>query len=198
MGAYVGASFAMHYPERVNNLILADGGFTLATPAPDVDIKELLDVVLGPSIQRCSMKFASVDDYIGFWKQHPAFQKEGSWNEVLQEFVVYDLMGEAPELHSKIALEAIYADGRDTLLHEDLHIAVDKISCPILLVRAPRGILDQPEGLYSDEVAADLVAKHPNLTDVLIEDVNHWTLVISERGAHEVGELIRPMLPSAG
>jgi hypothetical protein len=40
----------------------------------------------------------------------------------------------------------------------------------------------------------DVVAGHPNLRDVLIDDVNHYTLSTSERGAKLVAEEIRGVL----
>lgn len=198
MGGFVGAVMAMHYPERVSSLVLIDGGFPLFdAPAPDVDVEEILNLMLGPSIERCSMTFESVESCYDFWKQHPSMTDDGAWNEVFEAYVAYDLMGEDPELRSKVNLDAIFGDGRDTLVSEDLRAAPGKVTCPIVLIRAPRGLLNQPEGLYSDEIAAELVANHANLTEVLIDDVNHYTIVTSERGAKSVARHVRTALHGA-
>jgi lipase len=194
MGGFVAAIMAMDYPDRVASVILIDGGVPLAIPSPDADIEQILTVMLGPSIERCKMTFESVDQYVDFWKQHPAFQDDGAWNEVMDAYVTYDLMGEAPELRSKVNTETVFGDGRDSLVNEDLRIAIDKIACPIVFMRAPRGILNEPTGLYSNDVAADLERRISNLNDDLVEDTNHFSIVISERGAAAVVKRIREAL----
>ena len=194
MGGFVGAILAMHYPERVRHLILIDGGVPLAVPPPDADIEQILHALLGPSIERCNMTFESVDACLDFWRVHPSMQDEGAWNEVFEAYVAYDLMGEPPELRSKVNIDAVVGDGRDSLTSEDVRIAVEKVSCPITFVRAPRGILNQTPGLYPDEFARELAQRTPNLTDVLIEDVNHYTIVTSERGAGEIAGHVRAAL----
>ncbi|MDQ3963720.1 MAG: alpha/beta hydrolase [Actinomycetota bacterium] len=198
MGGFVGAIMAMHYPERVSSLVLIDGGFPLFdAPAPDVDVEQILNLMLGPSIERCSMTFESLESCFDFWKQHPSMTDDGAWNEVFEAYVAYDLMGEDSQLHSKVNLDAILGDGRDTLVSEDLRLAPEKVSCPMTLIRAPRGILNEPNGLYSDDVAAGLIAKHDGLTEFLVDDVNHYTLVTSERGAKIVAQHIRDALNRA-
>ncbi|HWC13294.1 MAG TPA: alpha/beta hydrolase [Actinomycetota bacterium] len=198
MGGFVAAVMAMHHPDRVSSLVLIDGGFPLLdAPAPDVDVEQILHLMLGPSIERCEMTFDSFDACFDFWKQHPAMQDEGAWNEVFQAYVTYDLMGEPPELRSKVNLDAILGDGRDTLVSEDLRAAPGNVRCPMVLIRAPRGILNEPKGLYPDDVATQLVASHDNLEDVLVEDVNHYTVVTSPRGAKVVADRIRHALDRA-
>jgi lipase len=194
MGGFVGAILAMHYPERVSTLVLVDGGVPLAIPAPEVDIEQLLTVMLGPSIERCKRIFTSEQEVIEFWKEHPAMKDEGAWNETMEAYVLYDLMGEAPELRSRVNVETVFGDGRDSLTNEDLRVAIEKISAPIVFMRAPRGILNEPNGLYADDFAAELESRIDNLTDHLVEDVNHFTLVTSERGAASVTEQIRGAL----
>lgn len=198
MGGFVAAVLAMHHPDRVSSLVLIDGGFPLLdAPAPDVDVEQILHLMLGPSIERCKMTFESFDRCFEFWKQHPAMADDGAWNEVFEAYVTYDLMGDPPDLRSRVSLEAILGDGRDTLVSEDLRAAPDKVSCPMVLIRAPRGILNEPKGLYPDDVATELVSKHENLEDVLVDDVNHYTVVTSARGAMAVAHHIRHALDRA-
>ena len=41
-------------------------------PAPaDLDIDAALTAVIGPAMDRLAMRFASVEDYLGFWDAHP-------------------------------------------------------------------------------------------------------------------------------
>jgi pimeloyl-ACP methyl ester carboxylesterase len=140
------------------------------------------------------MRFESLDAYFDYWRVHPSVQEDGAWNEVFEAYLTYDLMGEAPELHSKTSTDAVFGDGRDTLESDDLQVALDRIKCPITFIRAPRGILNETPGLYSDAIAAELADRYPDLTQVLIDDVNHYTLTTSERGAKLVTEEIRNVL----
>ena len=194
MGGFVAAMMAMQRPERIAHLVLIDGGFPLFIPPPDVDLEQVLMAMLGPAIQRLDMKFASLEEYYDFWKPHPSVQEEGAWNELFEAYLAYDLMGEAPELRSKANKEAVLGDGRDSLADEDLRVAVDRFDGPITLLRAPRGILNETPGLYSNDFARELAEKHPNMRDVLIDDVNHYTITTSLRGAQATAAEIRKVL----
>lgn len=194
MGGFVAAVMAMHYPERVAHLVLIDGGVPLFIPPPDMDIEQVMMAMLGPAIQRLDMTFESLEQYYDFWRPHPSVQEEGAWNELFEAYLAYDMMGNPPELRSKANKEAVMGDGRDTLVSEDLRVAVEKFSGPITFIRAPRGILNETPGLYSNDLAKELAEKLPNLTDVLIEDVNHYTVTTSERGARATAEAIRKAL----
>lgn len=194
MGGFVAAEMALHHPDRIAHLVLIDGGFPLFIPTPDADIEQILMAMLGPAIQRLDMKFPSLAEYYDFWRPHPSVQDEGAWNEVFEAYLAYDLMGSPPELGSKANKEAVVGDGRDALVNEDLKDALERYAGPITLIRAPRGILNETPGLYSNDLAQDLLAKHANLNDVLIDDVNHYTITLSERGAKATAAEIRKVL----
>ena len=194
MGGYVASVLALHYPDRVSDLILMDGGFVLGELPPDADTDEIITTMLGPSLQRLSMNFDSVESYYDYWRVHPSIQDEGAWNEVFEAYLAYDLMGEAPKLHSKTISDAVFADSRDSFINNDLKRFLDDFSAPVTFIRAPRGLLNEKPGLYPNDVMEDVVASHPNVRDVLIDDVNHYTLSTSERGAKLVAEEIRGVL----
>ena len=194
MGGYVAAVLALHYPERVADLVLMDGGFVFAELPADADTDQIIAAMLGPSLERLSMNFDSLETYYDFWRVHPSVQDEGAWNEVWEAYLAYDLMGEAPRLHSKTIADAVLADSHDTFTNRDLQRFLDDFSAPVTFVRAPRGLLNEKPGLYSNDVMKDVVAGHPNLKDVLVDDVNHYTLSTSERGAKLVAEEIRGVL----
>lgn len=191
MGGFVAMLMALHYPERVESLVLVDGGFPLMVPPPDADVEQILNAMLGPAMERTKMTFESIDKYYDFWRAHPSFQGEGIWNEFVEAYIAYDLMGEPPELRSKVNIDAVLDDGRDSLSDKDLLVAPEKVSCPMLLLRAPRGLLNEDTGLYPDEVVADLKSRMPNLEEEKIEDVNHYTILLSVGGAKEVADRIR-------
>lgn len=77
------------------------------------------------------------------------------------------------------------ADGRDQLVNPDL-LRLTELDCPISLVRAPRNLIDEPTPLFSDEIVEQTQARLPHLVDRVVPDVNHYTLVLSTRGADAV------------
>jgi pimeloyl-ACP methyl ester carboxylesterase len=188
MGGFVTAAFVTAYPERVKGLVLLDGGVTIAEVPVGTNIDEVLTAILGPTMQRLSMTFKDKDEWLGFWKQHPSLQ---DWNDAIEAYVMCDMVGEPGAYRSSCNVDAIRADGADTLGPGGLYFK--EIDRPTPWIRAPRGLLNA-DPLYSDEVAKQFCADYPFLQDVLVDDVNHFTIAISERGAKAVAEVIRTQL----
>ena len=188
MGGFVTAAFATAYPERVKGLVLLDGGVTIAEVPEGTDIDEILTAILGPTMQRLSMTFKDKDEWLGFWKQHPSLQ---DWNDAIEAYVMEDMVGEPGAYRSSCNVDAIRADGADTLGQGGLYFK--EIDRPTPWIRAPRGLLNA-DPLYSDDVAKQFTTQYPFLQDVVVDDVNHFTIAISERGAKAVAEVIRTQL----
>jgi lipase len=194
MGGYVATLLAARHPDRVESVLLIDGGIVLPVP-PGIDPDDMLEMVLGPSFQRLRMVFASRDEYHDYWKAHPALSGDGAWNRHSEAFVDDDLTGKAPEFRSKTSEEAVRGDGRDLLTSSEIQEALSKVSCPIHLVRSPRGLQNQPEPTIPDFLVDEAKKQCPQLTDEMTEDNNHYTLVTGEAGA---GLLAERILQSVG
>jgi pimeloyl-ACP methyl ester carboxylesterase len=183
MGAFVAVWLAHLYPDRVDSLVLVDGGL----PIPrDAGIDPLL--ILGPAAERLSQTFESNEDYLDFWRSHPAFQTD--WSPRVAEFARYDLDGAAPELHSSAVLEAVAENVMELDGSDGYAEALVGLRLPIDFVRAPRGLLNEPTALYERAAAADWAARLPNLKVQEVDDVNHYTVVMSDRGADRVGQAV--------
>ena len=48
----------------------------------------MLKATLGPTMERLDMTFDSLDDYVAFWRKHPALADD--WNDAIEAYVVYD------------------------------------------------------------------------------------------------------------
>ena len=187
MGGFVSTVLAVNHPDRVRRVVLIDGGVALEVPAMD-DVDALLDAVIGPAMQRLLMTFPSREAYHQFWQQHPAFARD--WSPEVEAYVDYDLAGEEPELRSKVSADAVRADATDTLVDDVSRKAVLSVQCPVHLLWAPRGLLDQTPGLYTDDALVELRSR-PGWSDELVPDVNHYTIGLSQRGAAAVAAAIR-------
>jgi lipase len=181
MGAFVVARAAADDPDLASAVVLIDGG--LRIPAPDdIEADALLDAVLGPAIARLKMTFASPEEYIEFWRRHPAFA--GRWNDDVEAYVRADLTGEPGAFHSVVSEAAVRVDGTELLRDEVTLEAAGRVRAPLWLLRAPRGLLDDPNSPLIPEPARDRFAElQPSAQVVDVPDVNHYTITLGAGAA---------------
>lgn len=185
MGAYVATVAATSNPERWTSVVLIDGGVPL--PLPDgVDPDAMLAGVLGPALARLEMTFEDRAAYHAFWREHPALVEPGAWNEDTEAYLDHDLVGEAPAMRSSAALEAVRFDGTELLVDAEVRRAVFSMTQPAVLLRAPRGLLNQVPPLLPDELIDPLRARWPIRLEMLVENTNHYSILLAPRGAQAV------------
>lgn len=189
MGGYVAVELASRHPELVERIVLVDGGLPLPISLDGVDPDTALEATLGPALQRLQMGFTSLDAYFDFWRQHPALAND--WSEDLEAYLRYDLTGDAPDLRSRTSDAAVRADGRALLVDgEAISEALTSVRCPIHLIRAPRGLLDEPPGVQPTELVDAWKRTLPSLTDELVDETNHYTVAFGATGAQAVADRI--------
>jgi pimeloyl-ACP methyl ester carboxylesterase len=186
MGAYVMARFVADHPERAHGLILVDGA--LGRPLPqDVDVQAVLDAILGPAIARLRQTFASRDEYHSFWRAHPAFGNGDVDDADLVDYADHDLVGDPPSMRSSVQEDAVRADGSDMFTGD---VPAQRLTVRTTLLRAPRGLLDEPTPLIPPDLAEEWAAERPEQREVVeIDDVNHYTIVMG-RGAKSVADVV--------
>lgn len=187
MGGFVATTAAAVYPERFGPLVLVDGGVSLPVP-PAADIDAMIEAVIGPAMARLSMTFDSRAAYREFWQAHPAFAD--AWSDDVENYVQYDLVGAEPDMHSACRIDAVRTDGSDILLNQQ---AIDAIQAPTIeavLLWAPRGLQNEPQGLY-DERRIALVDLDPDrIRAEAVPGANHYTITLGEPGATAVAREI--------
>jgi pimeloyl-ACP methyl ester carboxylesterase len=178
MGAYVAALAGAR--RAFARVVLVDGGIPLPPIPEGTDPDAALEASLGPALARLRQTFPSAEAYVGFFKAHPAFA--GRWNADVEAYVRYDLTGPEGALRSRAAGEAVLEDGRWLRLErEAIAAALTAITSPLYLLRAPRGLLDQPTGMLPDELARPWADRLPGLRDEVVPDCNHYTILFDER-----------------
>ena len=185
MGGYAATVAATMDPKRWPTVVLVDGGIALPLP-DDVDPDAMLAGVLGPALSRLEMTFPDRDAYHGFWRQHPALADAGAWNEDTEAWLDHDLTGEPPAMRSSASLEAVRFDGRELLVDEDIRRACFDLCQDCVLLRAPRGLLNQVPPLLPDELLDPLRSRWPIRLEMLVESTNHYSIVLSPNGAQVV------------
>lgn len=180
MGAFVVVALASLRPDLVERLVLADGGFPLALPEGAASIDDLdISALLGPAAARLAMEFTDQEDYLDFWRRHPAFSRD--WSRAVEDYARYDLDGTRPSAVAAAMIEAgaeLYGAG----WHLD---ALRSLRMPVTVLRAPRGLTDA-EPLYAPGALEGFRELVPQLEIVEVADVNHYTIVFADRGASAV------------
>jgi pimeloyl-ACP methyl ester carboxylesterase len=192
MGGFVAVVLAATHPELVERLVLADGGLPLPMPEgalEDIDPDEVIDAVLGPAIERLAVVFPTEASYFDFWRAHPAMEE---WSDDVEAYLRYDLQPVEGGYRSRVIEAAVRTDGAEQIIAPDLiQQSLRAVRCPIHFIGAPRGLLNQPSPLIPEEVVRQWQGELPDLRADVVEDVNHYTLVIGERGATEVARAVR-------
>ncbi|MEO6943988.1 MAG: alpha/beta hydrolase [Lacisediminihabitans sp.] len=194
MGAFASLVLANRHPEKVSALVLVDGGLPLASPA-GVSDDDLTKAILGPAAERLSMTFASRAEYLDFWRKHPAFT--GHWNQAVEDYLNYDLVGSEPELRPSSSYDAVAADSIELRGGASLMKALAELVHPTTFLSAPRGLMNEETPLYTVEEIESWRRKLPGLKTSEVSDVNHYTIVLSDRGAASVAAAVSDAVESA-
>ncbi|MES2171940.1 MAG: alpha/beta hydrolase [Actinomycetota bacterium] len=185
MGGFVALVASQRHSTRFPRLLLVDGGLPLALPEGST-IEETVTASLGPAAARLSMTFETPKAYLEFWRQHPALT---DWNDDIEQYALYDLDGN----HAATKCEAMAADSEELYGSPEILSALEKVR-EFVMLTAPRGLLDETPGLYSPAAIARWKHELPLATITEVPDVNHYTIVMGDRGAHVVASRIRPLL----
>jgi lipase len=194
MGAYVATTAATVHPSRWSAVVLVDGGVALPLPY-GVDPDDMLAGVLGPALARLEMTFADRASYHAFWRDHPALADSGAWTADTEAWLDHDLVGTEPELRSSASLEAVRFDGRELLVDREVRHAFNDLRQPAVLLRAPRGLLNQVPPLLPDELIDPLRARWPIRLEMLVDNTNHYSIILAHRGARIVASHLTAAFP---
>ena len=186
MGGGVTVALLGFAPDRISRAVLVDGGIPLTLP-PDVTVEQFIPFILGPVLARLTLTFESRQAYREHWKSQPAFAK--GWTAVNDEYVDYDLRGEAPVMHPGTNPHAVEKDSRD-LFTDSPDIILRNLSREVILLRAVRGLRNEEKPLYPEAALNAALTQYPSIKVVTVPDVNHYDILLEQGGADACAELI--------
>jgi pimeloyl-ACP methyl ester carboxylesterase len=183
MGAFVAAALVGLYPEKVGEVVFADGGVPLPMP-PGMTVEQIMPFVLGPAMTRLAMEFENKEAYRNYWKPQAAFVK--GWSAVLDEYVDYDLRGKKASTNP----QAVEEDSRD-LFGDDLIVkSLQGLQKPAIFIKAERGLQNEEGGLYPMPVLDAVLPPYPMLKLEFLADCNHYDMFLEATGAEKVAHII--------
>lgn len=187
MGGFVVATLAGEHPDGVGRVVLVDGGVPFVLPE-GADLVALMKAGLGPAVERLSVDFASREDYQAFWRDHPALTHD--WSDTVAAYFDYDLGPEGPPYRSTVSAERISEDYPQMFTDGETDRAWRTLTADTVFLRAPRGLMNEETALYPVQGLDDWAASHPNFSWREVDDVNHYTITLADRGAAEVRALL--------
>jgi len=185
LGAYISLEFAVEYASRAEKLILFDGG-------GDLSIEQWVNVGAGiqPSVDRLGKVFPSMNDYKDLMKKAPFLNP---WTDVMDTFYEYEVEEVEGGVRSRVNPEHI-TEERTNLAMVQIADYFAKIKCPVLVLRAPLGMVEEKHILLPDDVVERM---KKNISDVQFFDVdgtNHFTIIFSEHPERD--KVIREFIAS--
>jgi pimeloyl-ACP methyl ester carboxylesterase len=188
MGAFIATALAAQNPELVSGLILIDGGYLLDMPV-GVDAEQVLDTVLAQRITQLQETYPSREVYREFWRGRPNFPA-ADWGPWTEAFLDYEVGGEDGVWRPKASEAAVRFDVTESFKTAEITARLESLRVPVLLLRAATGFaLDRPP-LIPDSAVAQMRTFLPQLEEEMIPGTTHYTIVLGERGASRVADLI--------
>jgi len=168
LGAFISLVFAAQYPERVDRLILVDGGGKLSED-------QMAKVFAGikPSLDRLGKIFPSFETYLSLMKQAPYLQP---WNLYMETYFRYEIEEVQGGIRSRVHPNHIEEEAKN-LKEVDSREFYKKMKSPTLILRATKGMLAEDDLLLPEDAVEQMVSEIPNAKRVDVEGANHYSIL---------------------
>ncbi len=169
LGAFISVVFAAQYPELVDRIILVDGGGRLSEEQMD---KVFAGIKL--SLDRLGKVFPSLEDYLDVMKQAPFLKP---WIKALEVYYRYEVEDvEGGGIRTRIRPEHIQEETMN-LRKMDISQFYHRLACPVLILRAPLGLLADDDILLPEAVLERMLREIPDARSYEVEGTNHYTIM---------------------
>ena len=168
LGAFISLVFAARYPQKIDRLILVDGGGKLSET-------QMAKVFAGikPSLDRLGQTFPSLRTYLSQMKQAPYLQP---WNSYMKTYFRYEVEEAEGGVRSRVHPKHIEEEAKN-LGKVDSREFYKKIKAPTLILRATKGMLAKDDLLLPEDVVDRMVRDIPNAKRVDLKGTNHYSIL---------------------
>lgn len=168
LGAFISLAFAAGYPDRVDRVVLVDGGGDLS--------KEEMDKVFAgikPSLDRLGKVFPSAQAYLEAMKQAPYIQPWSPFLETYYRWEIEEVSGGVRTNIDPVHVEEEAVNVRNMAAAS----FYPKIGCKVLILRATEGLLAHDDILLPERVVKRMVKEIQHARSVDIEGTNHYGII---------------------
>jgi lipase len=183
MGGFVATVLAARRPDLVRALVLVDGGL----PFPPADAEATM-TGLQPIKARLQASYTR-EGYRDWFRNHPAFARD--WTPEVEAYADYDLPDDPGRPSADPGV--VEADQVDMVSGTAFAGAIEEPMPPRVFLHAPRGFADDPPGLYPQPTVDAYAERWPDLDVRPVPDVNHYTIVLSRRGADAIAAAVHDL-----
>jgi pimeloyl-ACP methyl ester carboxylesterase len=168
LGAFISLVFAAKYPQRVDRLILVDGGGKLSAA-------QMNKVFAGikPSLDRLGKVFPDFESYLAILKQTPFLHP---WNSFFETYFRYEVEDVEGGVRSRVHPKHIEEEAGN-LRNTDSSQFYGKVKAPTLILRATRGMLAEDDLVLPADVAERMVREIPDARKVDVEGTQHYSIL---------------------
>jgi len=168
LGAFISLVFAAKHPQRVDRLILVDGGGKLSEA-------QMTKVFAGikPSLDRLGKVFPDFESYVALLKQAPFLQP---WNSFFETYFRYEVEDVEGGVRSRVHPKHIEEETVN-LRKVDSRQFYNRVVAPTLILRATKGMLAEDDLVLPADVAEGMAREIPNAKKVDVEGSNHYSIL---------------------
>ena len=168
LGGRISLHFAAQYPHRVEKLILMDGG-----GQPSESQSSKVFAAIGPSLERLGKVFPSFEAYLEDMKKFPFLQP---WPTAIEAYCRHDMEEVKGGVRSRMQPITLQEETLN-LRKTNTAVCYSKILCPVLILRAPEGMLSKDDILLPEDVIDRMLREIPNSKLVNVEGTNHYSII---------------------
>jgi len=168
LGAVIGLYYAAKHPERVEKLVLIDGAGKLTKKQTQVVLKGI-----SPSLERLGKVFPSFEEYVRPLKQAPFLQP---WTSTQDDFYRYEMKKVNGGIISRVRLDTIHEELMN-LVQGDVCELYPMVECPVLVLRAPMGMLRKDDVLLPRSALKKMIRGLNSMWLVEIPGANHYSIM---------------------
>jgi pimeloyl-ACP methyl ester carboxylesterase len=186
LGAYISVMFSALFPEKVDRLILLDGGGQLSQQRWD-----RIEQVIKPSLDRLEQVFPSFAAYTEPLKKAPIFQP---WSEFHETYFHYDVKRVDRGIRSRIDPGHIRKEISD-IRKKSIADYYKNLACDVLILRATNGILGDDDLLLPEQVVEKMLKTIPSSKSMAVEGTNHFSILFNQHDERDkaIGSFIEAL-----
>ncbi len=176
LGAFIGLAFAAEYPQRIDRLILVDGG-------GDLSAEQMTKVFEGikPALDRLGQIFPSDEAYLDKMKQAPYLHP---WSPAIETYCRYEIEEVDGGVRTNIDPAHIQEEAAN-IRKVNCASFYPGLQCKVLILRAPNGLLSQDDLLLPEDVIKKMTDEIPDVRRFDVAGTNHYGILMKPHEARD-------------